>query len=314
MSPPESSLPSYLYLRHSGELTERAERAESLLAPCRVCPRTCGADRLTDERGFCKTGLLPAVASYGPHFGEEPPLVGTGGSGTIFMAHCNLACDFCQNHEISQGYGGMEITCDDLAMMMLRLQERGCHNINLVTPSHIVPQLIRAVSIAADRGLMIPLVYNSGGYDSMESIRLLDGIIDIYMPDAKYGSNEIAESLSHVTGYVTVMNDAIREMHRQVGDLVIRDGLAVRGLLVRHLVLPENLAWSDSVLPWLAREISRETYVNIMDQYHPAHIVSRRSRHPYPSLKRGITAAEFGKAIRIAREAGLHRGFSDYLE
>lgn len=193
---------------------------------------------------------------------------------------------------------------------MILLQQGGCGNINIVSPTHIVPQLIRSISIAAGRGLVIPVVYNSGGYDAVEMLRLLDGIIDIYMPDAKYGSNNIAAALSHAPGYVDTMKNALAEMHRQVGDLVIDDGIAVRGLLVRHLVLPDNLAGSDLVLPWIAENISRDTYVNIMDQYHPANRVFVSASSGYPALKRGITAAEYHRAIRIARDAGLHRGFS----
>lgn len=304
---PDKRQPAYRSLFESGELSERADRAYSLLSSCTVCPRKCGVNRLDDEKGFCRTGLLPVVSSYGPHFGEEPPLVGSGGSGTIFVTHCNLACRFCQNSDISQCGRGNEITPDELAGIMIRLQDGGCHNINIVTPSHIVPQLIRAIGIASGRGLAIPIVYNSGGYDSVETLRLLDGIVDIYMPDAKYGSNAIAADLSRAPEYVDVMKAAIREMHRQVGDLVIENGIAVRGLLVRHLVLPENLAGSDLVLPWIAEDISRDTYVNIMDQYHPAWKVSDRGEEEYSALRRGITAGEYARVIRIARDAGLHR-------
>ncbi len=306
--------PGYLRLHESGELTERAELASELLASCTVCPRRCGVNRLEGGRGFCRTGLLPVISSYGPHFGEEPPLIGRGGSGTIFVTHCNLACEFCQNFDISRGGRGSETSLEKLAGMMVRLQEGGCHNINIVTPSHIVPQLIRSIGIAAGRGLSIPLVYNTGGYDSVETLRLLDGIIDIYMPDAKYGSNEVAAALSHAPDYVEVMQAAIREMHRQVGDLVIFDGIAVRGLLVRHLVLPENLAGSDVVLPWIAGNVSRDTYVNIMDQYNwsrsvlPAELAAKDQR--YYALLRPVSAREYADAIRIAAEAGLHRGFS----
>jgi len=306
--------PGYLRLHESGELEKRADRAYDLLAPCIVCPRRCGVNRWDDERGFCRTGLLPVISGYGPHFGEEPPLVGTGGSGTIFVTHCNLACKFCQNYDISRGGQGSETSLENLAGMMMRLQEGGCHNINIVSPSHIVPQLIRSIGIAAERGLSIPIVYNSGGYDSLVALRLLDGIIDIYMPDAKYGSNGVAAALSHAPHYVEVMQAAIREMHRQAGDLVIVNGIAVRGLIVRHLVLPENLAGSDVVLPWIAREISPDTYVNIMDQYHwpgaglpPAKITGDLRYH---ALIRPITSSEYAAAIRAGRAAGLHRGFS----
>jgi putative pyruvate formate lyase activating enzyme len=306
---PDTRQPAYLGLHKTGELAERADTAYMLLESCTVCPRKCGVNRLDDEKGFCRTGLMPVISSYGPHFGEEPPLVGTGGSGTIFITHCNLACRFCQNYDISQCGRGSETAPEQLAGIMIRLQDGGCHNINIVTPSHIVPQLIRGISIAAGQGLAIPIVYNSGGYDSVATLRLLDGIIDIYMPDAKYGSNAVAADLSHVPDYADVMKAAIREMHRQVGDLVIENGIAVRGLLVRHLVLPENLAGSDRVLPWIAEEISRDTYVNIMDQYHPAWQVLGRTAASYPALRRRITPDEFANAIRIARVAGLHRGF-----
>jgi putative pyruvate formate lyase activating enzyme len=305
--------PGYLYLLANGELEERAARAYDLLRSCTVCPRRCGVNRLEDERGFCRTGLLPVVASHGPHFGEEPPLVRHGGSGTIFVTHCNLACTFCQNYEISQGGQGSEVMPDKLADMMIRLQQGGCWNINIVSPTHVVPQLIRSIGIAAGRGLSVPVVYNSGGYDAVETLRLLDGIIDIYMPDVKYGSNDIAAALSHTTGYVDAMKDALREMHRQVGDLFIADGIAVRGLLVRHLVLPDNLAGSDVVLPWIADEISGDTYVNIMDQYHwPTSILPSaplKENPEYRALMRPITEKEYMYAIQWAKTAGLHRGF-----
>jgi len=307
---PETPKPGYLNLHATGELEERACRAYDLLQPCTVCPRKCGVNRLDNERGFCRTGLLPVIASYGPHFGEEPPLVGRGGSGTIFISHCNLACIFCQNNDISQGGQGTEVTPDKFAEMMIRLQQGGCENINIVTPSHIVPQLIQSIGIAAGRGLSVPIIYNSGGYDAVETLRLLEGIIDIYMPDAKYGSNDIAAALSHGPVYVDAMKDALTEMHRQVGDLMIIDGIAVQGLLVRHLVLPDNCAGSDLVLPWIAENISRDTYVNIMDQYHPANQALASGSYGNSALRRGITAAEYERAIRIARDAGLHRGFS----
>lgn len=310
---PAKSKPAYLQLYATGELDERAFRAYDRLRSCTVCPRRCGVNRLEGEQGFCRTGLLPVITSYGPHFGEEPPLVGIGGSGTIFVTHCNLACTFCQNYEISRCGQGSEVPVDTLAGMMIDLQQRGCVNINIVSPTHIVPQLIRSIGIAASRGLSVPLVYNSGGYDAVETLRLLDGIIDIYMPDAKYGSNDSAAALSHTRDYVDAMKAALQEMHRQVGDLVITDGIAVRGLLVRHLVLPENLAGSDVILPWIAMEISRDTYVNIMDQYHwplsefiPAPI---KEKPEYRALFRSITRKEFLDAIRWARDAGLHRGF-----
>jgi putative pyruvate formate lyase activating enzyme len=310
---PERPGPRYLLLHASGELEERAARAYDLLSSCTICPRRCGVNRLKDERGFCRTGLLPVVASYGPHFGEEPPLTGRGGSGTIFVTNCNLACIFCQNYEISQCGLGSKVSPEKMAGMMIRLQQAGCHNINIVTPSHIIPQLIRSICIAAECGLSVPIVYNSSGYDAVEALRLLDGIIDIYMPDAKYGSNAIAAALSRAPGYVDAMKVALREMHHQVGDLVIIDGTAVHGLLVRHLVLPENLAGSDVVLPWIAEEISRKTYINIIDQYQwPASILPPaifKENPLYHSLCRPVTGKEFTDAIQWAKAAGLQRGF-----
>jgi len=302
--------PSYIALSKSGELAERIDRAYDLLESCTVCPRKCRINRLNDERGFCRTGLLPVIASFGPHFGEEKPLVGSHGSGTIFISHCNLACEYCQNYDISQCGTGETVSCETLAGMMMDLQRRGCHNINLVTPSHVVPQILNSLGIAAGQGLRIPIVYNSGGYDAVDTLRLLDGIVDIYMPDAKYGSDEIALLLSHAPDYVVSMKSALKEMHRQTGDLVIENGIAVRGMIIRHLVLPENLAGSDTVLPWIAGEISQDSYVNIMDQYHASWHTSGRMPDSLPgSLGRRITADEYRFAIRCASDCGLHRGF-----
>jgi putative pyruvate formate lyase activating enzyme len=218
--------PSYLALSESGELEERICCAYALLESCTVCPRKCRINRLDDERGFCRIGLLPDISSFGPHFGEEPPLVGTKGSDTIFVSHCNLSCEYCQNFDISQCRNGETVSCETLAGMMIQLLQRDCHNINLVTPSHVVPQIIRNIGIAAEQGLHIPIVYNCGGYDSVKTLRLLDGIVDIYMPDAKYGSDDVAITLSLAPDYVATMKAAIQEMHHQVGDLVIRDGPA----------------------------------------------------------------------------------------
>jgi putative pyruvate formate lyase activating enzyme len=305
--------PGYVEQNATGELAKKADRAYQLLQSCTVCPRRCGVNRLEGGRGFCRTALSPVISSYGPHFGEEPPLVGHKGSGTIFVTHCNLACEFCQNYEISQQGKGREVLPENLADMMIRLQRAGCHNINIVTPSHIVPQLIQSISIAAGRGLSIPLVYNSGGYDSVETLRLLEGVIDIYMPDAKFGSNDVAAAVSNAPDYVEVMKAAITEMHRQVGNLVIEDGIAIRGLIVRHLVLPENLAGTYEILPWIAREISPDTYVNIMDQYHwcqPSFPGELPAKNPlFRALQRPVTANEYAAAIRAARDAGLYRGF-----
>lgn len=301
---------SYVDLLATGELAERVEQAAALLSPCTVCPRRCGVDRTVDERGYCGGGRLPAVSSYGPHFGEEPPLVGTHGSGTIFFTGCNLRCVFCQNDEISQVRHGTEVSADQLAGMMLRLQDRRCHNINLVSPTHFVPQILEAVWIAAKKGLRIPLVYNTGTYDSVETLRILDGVIDLYMPDAKYGNDEIARVLSDAPDYPSVMQDAIIEMQRQVGDLVIHDGVAERGLIIRHLVLPGDLAGSDIVMKFIGERISKEAYVNVMDQYRPCGRILDDPGNPYRDLlMRGITQDEYRYSTGCARRYGLRRGF-----
>ncbi len=302
--------PSYLTLHDSGELEQRRTEAFGLLSSCSVCPRYCGVDRTLDERGYCRGGLLPKIASFGPHFGEEAPLVGRYGSGTIFFSGCNMRCVFCQNYSISQLDEGAEISCERLAGIMLALQERRCHNINLVSPTHFVPQIIDAIAIAAGRGLSIPIVYNTGTFDTVETLRLLDGIVDIYMPDAKYGRDEIARALSDAPGYAGIMKEAIREMQRQTGDLVIRDGIAERGLIIRHLVLPDNLADTELVMAFIANEISKDAYVNIMDQYRPCGSILTESDHPFrSSLMRGITGKEYRTAIEWAKQEGLHRGF-----
>ncbi|MDD1679067.1 MAG: radical SAM protein [Methanomicrobiales archaeon] len=302
----------YLALHESGELRERAETACEILKDCIVCPQECHVNRLQGEVGFCSSGSRPLISSYGPHFGEEPPLVGRNGSGTIFLTNCNMRCMFCQNYEISQCGKGTEISCEALAEIMLRLQQRGCHNINFVSPSHFVPPLIRAVDIAAGEGLHIPLVYNSGGYDSVSTLRLLESVFDIYMPDAKYGRNEVAWELSHAKHYVEQMHAALKEMHRQVGDLKTIGKIAIRGMIIRHLVLPHNLASSELVLRFIAEEISKDSYVNIMDQYRwPGGILDEASNpsHLFSLLQRPITADEYAYAVQCAREEGLHRGF-----
>jgi putative pyruvate formate lyase activating enzyme len=288
-------------------LKERAEALIAKLENCDICPRRCGVNRLEDEHGFCRSGRNPKVSSYAPHFGEEPPLVGLHGSGTIFMTGCNLACVFCQNFEISQQDQGTEITSGDFANMMIRLQKMGCHNINFVTPTHFVPQIIEALIDARDMGLAVPLVYNSGGYDSVETLQLLDGIFDIYMPDAKYGSDEAALKYSNALDYTKHMKTAILEMHRQVGDLEIDDGIATRGLLVRHLVLPEDLAGTAEVIRFLKEEVSGDTYLNVMAQYHPMH-----KAYNYKELDRPITLKEYSQAVKLAMDAGLTRGLAIY--
>ncbi len=287
-------------------LKERASSALALLASCQICPRRCQVDRLNDERGYCRTGRWARVASYAPHYGEEPPLVGHSGSGTIFFSGCNLSCVFCQNWDISQEDQGHEVKAEELAKMMLALQDGGCHNINLVTPTHVVPQILEALVLAREEGLSVPLVYNSGGYDSAEALRLLDGIIDIYMPDAKYGQDGPALKYSAAPGYTTVNKAALKEMHRQVGDLQLdEEGIALQGLLVRHLVLPADAAGTEEVVRFISQEISVHTYLNVMAQYHPEYQACR-----YPELSRAITAREYAQALGLAQRAGLVRGLA----
>ncbi len=295
-------IPPYIHLYETGELQKRAEALHTIIRKCTLCPHRCGADRTGSGRGKCRSGILPAVASYHAHFGEESCLVGRRGSGTIFFTNCNLACIFCQNYDISQLGGGEEVSYEELARMMLALQARGCHNINLVSPTHMAYAIVRALVTAIPGGLSIPLVYNSGGYDAVETLELLDGIIDIYMPDFKYMDAEVGENLSGAKDYPAAAMAAVREMHRQTGDLVIDEaGIARRGLLVRHLVLPGNLAATDRVLAFLA-SVSADTYVNIMDQYRPEY----RARE-CPGLRRRPTLQEIDEAEYQAKRAGLRR-------
>ena len=294
--------PSYLRLFNEGLLQERIDKIEYRLDPCILCPHLCLANRKNEATGNCHSGEYPVVASYGPHFGEEPPLVGYHGSGTIFFSHCNLRCIFCQNYDISQKGAGQKVRFEELADMMVELQLRGCHNINFVTPTHMVHAILKALPRAIENGLRVPLVYNSGGYDSIDTIQLLEGIFDIYMPDLKYFDNQIALKLSGIPNYVEAATHAICEMYKQVGDLVLDDsGIAVRGLIVRHLILPENLADTYKTIDFI-RSLSKETYLNLMDQYRPAY-------HAYqdPRIGRRITSEEFIKALNYAKNAGLNR-------
>ncbi len=294
---------AYLRAHRQKILEQRVEAAWKILAACTLCPRQCRVNRLEGEKGVCGGGLLPEVSSYAPHFGEERPLVGQTGSGTIFFTRCNLGCIFCQNYEISHLAEGRPVSFERLAKMMVELQNLGCLNINFVTPTHFVPQILKALSLAVEMGLEVPLVYNTGGYDSVETLRLLDGIIDIYMPDFKFFDPEVAQALAGAPDYPQVAREAILEMHRQVGDLVIDEkGRAWRGLLVRHLVLPAGLAGTSEVMRFLAEEVSPDTYVNVMDQYRPCGEVKRGS-----PLDRYLTVEEYEEAIAWALKAGLHR-------
>ena len=295
--------PGYIRIHKSGELTRKVAAAREILKDCTLCPWHCHVNRIAGEKGVCRVGALPMVASYSPHFGEERPLVGLYGSGTIFLAYCNMKCVFCQNYDISHLGEGHEVQIDALGKMMLSLWRQGCHNINFVTPSHQAAQIIAALPYAIAGGLDIPLVYNCGGYEEPATLRLLDGIFDIYMPDFKYGDSQTALRYSGITHYVETAEDALKEMHRQVGDLVVDErGIAARGLIIRHLVLPGGLAGTRRVMGFIAREISPDTYVNIMDQYRPCFKAAG-----YPPLNRRITIGEFEEAVAIAREEGIRR-------
>lgn len=304
-------MPSYLKLTKQ-ELKKRAEQAWGLLLSCTVCPRKCKVNRITGKDGWCEMGAKPVINSFHFHFGEEAPLVGSSrsvkgkvkrhGSGTIFFSSCNLACRYCQNYEISHYKLGQKTEIRDLAEMMLILQNKGCHNINFVSPTIWVPQILKALVIAVDKGLSIPLVYNSGGYDAVKTLELLDNIVDIYMPDIKYSNNKIAKKYSLVNNYWEVAKKAVREMHSQVGDLIIdENGIAGRGLIVRHLILPNNLAGTEKVMKFLA-SLSKDTYLNIMDQYQPMHEAGISSK-----INRRITTDEYKEAVEIAKTKGLHR-------
>jgi len=293
----------YLKLHREGKLTERVDALWSRLQRCDICPHECQVNRLNGETGKCKTGEKAQFSSFGPHFGEESPLVGRFGSGTIFFTHCNLSCIFCQNYDISHLGEGYQLDESKLAEIMLSIQNMGCHNINCVTPTHVIPQIVKALSMAIEQGLKVPLVYNTGGYDSVETLKLLDGIFDIYMPDLKYSDDNIAQRYCNAQDYATVVKDAIREMHRQAGDLVMDEkGIALKGLLIRHLILPDDLAGTKEAMKFIAEDISKNTYVNLMDQYRPCY----EAKEYYP-LDRRITAKEFEQAIKIARDFGINR-------
>ena len=295
-------LPSYLKKFNSGELQSCAEKARKILQCCTLCPHCCGVDRLQNETGVCRTGALAKVCSYSPHFGEESPLVGSSGSGTIFFSSCNLGCVFCQNYEISHHDEGVEISPGQLAAIMLSLQKQGCHNINFVTPSHVVPQILEALVEAVPLGLNVPLVYNSSGYDSLDTLRLLDGIIDIYMPDFKFWEKDSAKKFTNAANYSEVAQKSVAEMFRQVGDLRINEqGVATRGLLVRHLVMPDCLDETKAILTFLSK-LSKRTYTNIMDQYRPC-----GKAFEYPQIGRKITREEYDTALIYARDVGLTR-------
>ena len=293
----------YLLLHETGELQARIDEARKRLSPCVICPRQCQVDRLAEEKGICRTGSQAMVSSYARHFGEESPLVGTGGSGTIFITNCNLLCVFCQNYDISHLGQGLEASDGQFASMMVSLQRQGCHNINFVTPSHVVPQILAALPKAIGKGLQVPLVYNSSGYDSVETLKLLDGVFDIYMPDFKFWEGGSAKRYARAPDYPEKARAALKEMYRQVGDLQLDDdGIAVKGLLVRHLVMPGAREETREIMGFLANEISKQTYVNVMDQYRPCGRAG-----DFPPIDRRPTHEEYQDAMDGAREAGLTR-------
>jgi putative pyruvate formate lyase activating enzyme len=298
--------PPYLELYQNGTIKQRIRQAYAMMEKCCVCPRECGVNRLKDEQGFCRSGLLPVVSSCNSHHGEEPPVSGYRGSGTIFFTNCNLRCVFCQNYPISQLGVGNEKTVEELARMMLKLQKMGCHNINFVTPTHFTPQILKSVELAIGDGLNIPLLWNTNGYDSVDTLRLLDRTISIYLPDAKYMDTQNSIRYSNTPhNYPEINLSAIKEMWRQAGSLVVdRDGIAQKGMIVRHLVLPEEIANTKQVLKMLAQEISPDVYVSLMSQYFPANKASS-----YPEINRKISHKEYDDALNCLDSEGLHEGW-----
>ena len=295
--------PGYINLHREWRLLERIEKGRALLADCHLCPRGCGVDRSQGELGYCRTSRYARVASFSPHFGEEAPIVGRYGSGTIFFSSCNLLCSFCQNCDISHLGVGSVAGPDEIASMMLALAGSGCHNINFVTPTHVVPQILEALPAAIEGGLNVPLVYNTGTYDAVDTLRLLDGIIDIYMPDFKFWDQRHAQTYCAAPDYPEIAKASIQEMHTQVGDLAIdEEGIAQRGLLVRHLVMPGDIAGTGEIMHFLAQEISKDTYVNIMDQYHPCFEADLD-----PMINRSITRQEYDRAVESAHKHGIQR-------
>ena len=290
-------------------MQDKIRKAYKLLDACRLCPRRCGINRLKGDLGFCKASLAPMVSSFHAHFGEEPPISGRDGSGTIFFTHCSLRCVFCQNYPISHLGEGREVSILELARMMLELQGQGCHNINFVTPTHYMPQILEAIAAAKKKGLKLPLVYNCGGYESIEALEILDGVIDIYMPDMKYSDKDVSKKYSSAPDYFEVSQGALKEMHRQVGDLKIEKGIAQRGLLVRHLVMPEGLSGSSEIFDFIVKELSPDTYVNIMAQYYPCH-----QAFEFSKISRRITHREYMDTLKLAKEKGLRGGLRQVLK
>ena len=300
----DTTYPDYLKLGKK-ELKKRIKKAYQLMENCMLCPRKCGVNRIKGEKGYCRTGIDLEISSFYSHMGEEPPISGWNGSGTIFFTHCNLRCVFCQNYPISHLGYGKKISIDRLAEIMLTLQKRGCHNINLVTPTHFTPHILAAVDKAIDKGLRIPLVYNCGGYEAMETLKLLKGVVDIYLPDIKYGSSREAKKYSNAPDYFEVAKKAVKEMYEQVGELQLsREGIAQRGLIIRHLVLPNNLAKTDKVLSFIKNELSPHIHISIMNQYFPAYKAIN-----IEDLNRKVTDKEYRRVLNLAKKLSLERGW-----
>jgi len=293
------------------ELQKRVEAAYKLMESCRVCPRECGVNRLKNDKiGFCRSGLNPVISSVSPHYGEEPALSGTKGSGTIFLTNCNLRCAYCQNYPISQLGNGTERTPGELACQMIWLQEQGCHNLNLVTPTHFMPQILKAFSIARERGFILPIVYNTNGYESLEALRMLDGIVDIYLPDMRYSVDAVARTYSVAPHYPEINRAAVKEMFRQVGNVVFdEEGIAMRGLIIRHLVLPNGLSGTEEIMKFLANDVSKNVYVSLMAQYFPAY-----KAHEIKELSRRITSDEYEEAYQIMQKYGLENGWIQNID
>jgi putative pyruvate formate lyase activating enzyme len=306
-------IPSYIELLHSGELYERAEKAYASLASCTSCPRDCNVDRINDEYGICTSGHLPIVSSYTPHFGEEPVLSGTNGAGNIFFGNCNLKCIYCQNFEISQNpkiEKQKEVSHNRLAEIMIDLQNKSCHNIGLVSPTHFSATILKSIYLAAQQGLKLPIIYNTNGYDSVEMLKLYDGVVDIYLPDFKYGNSEYAKTYSLVDNYFEKTKEAIKEMYRQVGDDLVYDGdVVVRGLIIRHLILPNDLSDTEKVFKFIAEELSPNVHISLMSQYYPTN-----KAYKDILINRALSNSEYNKALQLLEKYGLHNGWIQEME
>jgi putative pyruvate formate lyase activating enzyme len=298
--------PSYLNAYNDGSLEKLIEQALKMLECCAICPRNCKVNRLKGQKGFCKTGLRPKVCSFMPHHGEEPPISGERGSGTIFFSQCNMSCVYCQNYEFSQLGEGREVDFEDLAQFMLELQNLGCHNINLVTPTHVMPQILKSLRIAISKGLKIPIVYNTGGYELPEMIKLLDGIVDIYLPDMRYADSQMSKTHSNAPDYPKYNQATVKEMHRQVGVAQINDeGIIKRGLIIRHLVLPNGISGTEKTMKFISEELSQDSYISLMSQYTPYY-----KAHEFKSVSRKITLEEYEEARNAMHKYGLYNGWT----